>query len=176
MNNYKMYIPDTPDMPRDELSSKVQDHANKLGFSLYTSDEFEKLIINSKPFIYLDDGIITFGDVYYNGFEACENTEITPEKFLSLVPKNYRPYNDEEALMLVNQVIKNRVGVEYIVTQFRKRKVPLLGNVVDVKLCKVPNTEHKNVYEAELEIPLKTLLDWGFKHPDGSPCGVEVTE
>ena len=108
--NFKMYLPNTAEKPREELSREVQEHALKLGILWHTDSE--RVIRKTEAPFLLIDTVITYGDgdhTWFDHFEGYE--EITPEQFLAIpIPE---PVFDEGKVITWANRHEAIVGREY---------------------------------------------------------------
>ena len=107
--NYKMYLPDTVEKPREELSREVQEHAFKLGCEWMSGEEFVDL---NKPFIIIKEKKMSYMNYWQGGnFYNLEVTELTPEQFLNLpIPE---PVFDESKVITWANRHEAVIGQEY---------------------------------------------------------------
>ena len=110
--NIKMYLPDTAEKPREELSREIQEHAFKLGGEWLSGDK--KALHTSEPFLFIDkDSNIRYSDdknyTYFRENSDC--IEITPEQFLAIqIPE---PMFDESKIITWSNRHEAVVGREY---------------------------------------------------------------
>ncbi len=154
MISYKMYLPDTEQMPRAELSCKVQEHAFKLGYNWCDAVYCQ---YKNEPFLYFQEKKMLWGYLFSDFMEKPCN-EITPQEFLDIpVPeKKYRPFTNCELLRLIGSYTSSG----FVKTFYKQQMKPAV-----VLLEKRESIGQK--YTA-----IELLDECTF--PDGTPCGVEV--
>ncbi len=159
MISYKMYLPDTEEMPRAELHELVQKHAFRLGYYWLVKESSTCVQNSFGEFLYFyDHRVMKYGHGGYHYFLNSDATEITPEQFLALpVPeKKYRPFTNCELLRLIGSYTSSG----FVKTFYKQQMKPAV-----VLLEKRESIGQK--YTA-----IELLDECTF--PDGTPCGVEV--